>query len=98
MQHRIAKVQCGGIHVSRSRMCRGLQVQAGHILDHYDEFLRQLDNEAIRDHLGRVSPQQVYRDQQFLELRKASHEFQTALNAVFAGGPPLKRCGPLGTR
>lgn len=61
----------------------GLSGQACDILDHYDEFLRRLDNEEIRNHLGNVPPQSIYHDRQFLELREISHRFQDALHAAF---------------
>lgn len=61
----------------------GLRAAATEILNHYDEFLRRLDNEEVRSHLGAVALQDVYRDKQFLELRDISHGFQNALNAAF---------------
>jgi hypothetical protein len=61
----------------------GLNVQAGRIIDHYDEYLRQLDDPDIRNHLGGIPPQSVYHDRCFLQLRELSHEFQAALDAVF---------------
>lgn len=61
----------------------GLAAEAAEILNHYDEFLRRLDDEELRSHLGRLPAHGVYGDQHFLELRQISHQFQDALDAVF---------------
>lgn len=61
----------------------GLVAEAADILSPYDEFLRRLDSEEVRNHLGILPSQQVYRDEQFLELRDISHQFQGALDRVF---------------
>lgn len=60
-----------------------LNIKAGEILDHYDEFLKIIDDPEKRDHLGRVPPGKVYSDPVFLEVRDVSHRFQAALDAVF---------------
>ena len=61
----------------------GLENQAGRILDHYEEYLKQLNDPKIRSHLGIISPQSVYNDKCFLNLQEISHQFQRALDAVF---------------
>ena len=61
----------------------GLEEHAGTILNHYDTFLQRLDDEAIRSHLEKLLPQNVYHDKEFLELREISHQFQAALTSVF---------------
>ena len=61
----------------------GLQVQCGQLLDCYNEFLTQLDDEKFRTHLDSLAAEKVYEDEAFLRLRKASHVFQDALTEVF---------------
>lgn len=47
------------------------------------QFLQRLDKADIRNHLESLPAHQVYHDQQFLELRDISHQFQEALDEVF---------------
>ncbi len=61
----------------------GLLAEAADILGPYDEFLRSLDDEEIRNHLGTLPAHHVYRDERFLRLRDMSHRFQRALDVVF---------------
>ncbi len=61
----------------------GLSERAGSILDHYERFLQRLNDEQVRNHLQAVSPNQIYQNQEFLDLREISHQFQDALTAVF---------------
>ena len=61
----------------------GLASQAADILTRYDDFLQRLDKADVRSHLGCLPARQIYRDQQFLELREISHQFQDALDEVF---------------
>lgn len=61
----------------------GLSQHCGRLFDHYDEFLKRLDDERIRGRLDELDPKKVYEDADFLELRDNSHEFQRALTEVF---------------
>jgi len=63
----------------------GMTEQAGRLLDSYDEFLKRLDDERLRNHLQNVAPEDIYKDTEFLELRQISHEFQGTLSEVFFG-------------
>ena len=65
----------------QSRQRRHLQSKS--LLEQYDEFLKRLDDERIRDHLGKVVPQAIDQDREFLEIRDVSHKFQDALNTAF---------------
>jgi hypothetical protein len=63
----------------------GLVGQCGHLFDHYDAFLTQLDDEPRRKHLDGLRPEQVYTDESFLEIRAVSHGFQDVLTDIFFG-------------
>jgi len=49
----------------------------------YDEFLKLLNNARKRDHLKRLTPDNVRGDKVFDEVRQFSHKFQNGLTALF---------------
>jgi hypothetical protein len=61
----------------------GLDAIAAEIFDHYEAFLLKLDDEAFRKHLTQIPPQQIYKDEAFLQIREVSHQFQHAIDKVF---------------
>lgn len=61
------------------------------VLEHYEQFLKSINDPAVRDHLGRLSEQEVYVDQTFLECRTISHRLQSTLKRVcFETESPLR--------
>jgi predicted nucleotidyltransferase len=61
----------------------GLSEECGGLLDYYDAFLSQLDDEKARAHLDALNSEKVYEDETFLRLREMSHGLQERLTEVF---------------
>ena len=60
-------------------------------LDDYEQFLSQINDPAVRDHLGDLSENAVYEDETFLECREISHRLQSTLRKVcFEMESPLR--------
>jgi predicted nucleotidyltransferase len=70
----------------------GLATECGLLFDQYEKFLQCLHSEGIRSQLGKLSPRQVYQDNEFLRVREMSHEVQRLLRYVFfEASTPLKK-------
>ena len=60
-------------------------------LDSYEQFLCQIDDEKVREHLGNLKEDQVYSDKIFLDCRKISHDLQDTLKTMcFETKSPLR--------
>ena len=79
---RFVKTPSLGIVVWSMRQL-GLSAECGGLLDNYEEFVRSLNDEELRTHLGALRPQDAYSDASFLQLREASHQFQAAPRHIF---------------
>ncbi len=61
----------------------GLDKSCKRFLTLYEEFLQQINDKSVRDHLGGLSEESVYSDDVFLKCRSVSHELQVFLMHVF---------------
>ena len=59
-----------------------LQELGVQFLDHYEQFLVQMNDEALREHLGSLSETEVYDDERFLVCRDISHNLQSVLKTA----------------
>jgi len=61
-------------------------------LDDYEQFLLQINNPEVREHLGDLSESAVYTDRIFLECRETSHRLQSTLRKLcFDTDSPLRK-------
>ncbi len=65
----------------------GLAKECGQLFDQYEQFIQCLHDDKMRSHLGKLSPRQVYRDEDFLRVREMSHEVQRLLRYIFFEAP-----------
>lgn len=69
----------------------GLDDRCVDFLNHYEQFLSQINEKATRDHLAGLSEDDVYDDAQFLECRIISHNLQSVLKQIcFDDQSPLR--------
>ena len=63
----------------------------GKLFDSYNYFATILENETNREHLSKLSPKDIMKDQLYLGLRDQSHIYQEALSEMFFNvDTPLK--------
>ena len=60
----------------------GLQQPCLRILKLYDEFLRSINDRALRQELSALIDEQAHRNPSFVRLRDLSHEFQAELHGI----------------
>ncbi|MGE0755716.1 MAG: nucleotidyltransferase domain-containing protein [Pirellulaceae bacterium] len=69
----------------------GMDERCKEFLDIYEEFLSQMNDKVVRDHLGGLSEIAVYTDGAFLKCRGISHKLQAVLKSVcFEIDSPLR--------
>jgi hypothetical protein len=61
----------------------GLSDPCKEFLSLYEEFLGQINDQSVREHLGGLSENKVYSDEVFLHCRSISHQLQAILRHVF---------------
>lgn len=60
-------------------------------LNAYEEFLSQINDKDVREHLGTLNEEDVYTDTYFLRCREISHRLQATLKSVcFEIDSPLR--------
>jgi len=63
--------------------CLGLSEPCRKLLDHYEAFLRQLNDPETRERLAKLADTAAYDDPRFLECREISHRMQASLKELF---------------
>lgn len=61
----------------------GLNEPCKNFLSLYEEFLDQINDKSVRNHLGGLSEEEVYTDGVFLQCREISHRLQAVLKHLF---------------